>query len=297
MAGANDYPSTVDLLIVSGSSRVRTAAPINHRIYADHIGVPYLFDLAPSIVSRIYLHKLDVLRRALPLAEWVFWIDDDAFFTDFSIDLRAFLEGAEGVDLVFARSPVNPKGGWTWMSSGQFFIRRSPDTIALLDAVADTDLSVVKAWWDHDRYGLFTNGDQDALVYQLIGPAGEERWRDRWLRLDWPSFNSRPYHYESSLDEHFVCHFAVPGGRPKHEVVAEFAARLGTTPALVDADRLVPYRTFLERSELGPLVGVMPPPPPVRRQATSPTKAKTPRTLAGRAARRAKRLGRRITGR
>ena len=282
---------------MSGSSRVRTAAPINHRIYADHLGVPYLFDLAPSIVNSIYLHKLDVLRRTLPLAEWIFWIDDDAFFTDFSVDLRAFLDGAAGRDLVFARSPVNPKGGWTWMSSGQLFIRRSPETLALLDAIAGTDLDEVRAWWDHDRYGLFTNADQDAFVYQLVGPASEERWRDRWLRLDWQSFNSRPYHYESSLDEHFVCHFAVPGGRPKHEVIAEFAARMGTTPALVDEARLVPYRTFLERSELGPLVGVMPPQPAPPRTATRPAKAKTPPSLAGRAARRAKRLGRRITGR
>jgi hypothetical protein len=246
-----------DLLILSASSRIRTAAPLNHRLYADRVGLPYLFDHAPSTVGRIYLHKLDALRRVLPRAEWVFWIDDDAFFTDFRIDLRRFLDDAGDRDLVFCQSPVNPLGGWTWMSAGQFFVRRSAATLELLEAVAETDLEVVRAWWDHDAYGLFTNGDQDALVYQLLGP-GAERWRDRFLRLPWEAFNSRPYHYEARLDEHFICHFAVPGGRPKAEVIAEFAERMETTPALVDAALIEPYRVFLERSEIGPFLGIQP---------------------------------------
>ena len=254
-----DVPRPVDLLIVSGSSRVRTAAHLNHRIYADHIGIPYFFDLAPTTVKRIYLHKLDVVRRFLPLAEWVFWIDDDAFFTDFSIDLRSFLSDVGERELVFAQSPVNPLGGWTWMSSGQFFIRGSDSMLAFLDAVATTDLRAVKAWWRPDELGLFTNGDQDAFVYQLLGP--DERWRESYVRLPWESFNARPYHYASRLDEHFLCHFAVPGGRPKAEVVAEFAARLGTSPALCPPELLTPYRVYLERSEAGPLLGVAPPAP------------------------------------
>ncbi len=256
---------THELVIVSGSSRIRTAAPLNHRIYADRIGVPYVFDAAPSTVGRIYLHKLDLLRRLLPLGEWLFWIDDDAFFTNPSVDLRSFLDGVGDKDLVFCASPINPLGGWTWMSAGQFFIRRTPSMAALLDAVTTTDLREVRAWWRADELGLFTNGDQDALVYLLLGP--DERWRDCWLRLPWEDFNSRPYHYESSLDEHFICHFAVPGGRPKAEVVAEFAARMHTTPALCDAALLDPYRVFLERSEIGPLVGVQPPAPKAAGQA------------------------------
>jgi hypothetical protein len=275
-----------DFLILSASSRIRTAAPLNHRIYADWIDVPYVFDSAPSTVDRIYLHKIDALLRLLPRAEWVFWIDDDAFFTDFSIDLRRFLADVGDVDLVFCRSPINPRGGWTWMSAGQFFLRRSDASLELLRAVASTDLGAVRAWWDPETYGLFTNGDQDALVYQLMGPDGG-RWRDRFVQLPWEAFNSRPYHYEARLDEHFICHFAVPGGRPKAEVVAEFATRLGTTNALCDAALIEPYRVFLERSELGPFVGITPPAP-------KPPKAPPPKpSLLRRVARRARRgLGR-----
>ena len=64
---------------------------------------------------------------------------------------------------------------------GQFFIRNSPQTLGLLDAVARTDLAMVKAWWDPERYGLFTNGDQDAFVYQLQGPGSD--WGARFLQM------------------------------------------------------------------------------------------------------------------
>jgi len=247
----------VELLIASGGSQIRTAAPINHRIYADRIGVPYVCDIAPSPVPQLSLHKIDILRRLLPSAEWVFWIDDDAFFTDHSIDLRRFLDGTEGRDLVFCRSPINPCGGWAWMSAGQLFIRRSQAMMDLLDAVLATDLAVVRAWWRADEYGIFTNGDQDAIVYHLMGP--DRQWRDRFVRLPWHLFNSRPYHYQRRLDEHFICHFAVPGGRPKTELIAEFVKRMDTTPALCPADLFEPYRAVLERSQIGPLIGVTAP--------------------------------------
>ena len=274
-----------DIVIVSGSSRVRTAASLNHRVYAEHVGLRYVFDSTPSTVERIYLHKIDLLRRLLPLGEWLFWIDDDAFFTDLSVDLRRFLDGVGDHELVFCASPVNPRGGWTWMSAGQFFIRNTPRMAAFLDAVLETNLADVKAWWRPDELGLFTNGDQDAMVYALLGP--DERFRDTWIRQPWEAFNSRPYHYASRLDEHFICHFAVPGGQPKADVVAEFAARMHTTPALVDAEALVPYRVFLERSELGPLVGVRPPAPKgAARKAPPKGPVARLRSRAGRAVRR-----------
>ena len=249
---------TPPLMIVSGSSRVRTAAPLNHALYAAQHGIPYFFDAGPSAVDRIYFHKLHVIRRYLPLADWLFWIDDDAFFTDFRVDLRTFLPDAAEAELVFCKSPVNPRGGWTWMSSGQFFMRNTPDMTALLDAVLATDLAEVEAWWDPETYGLFTNGDQDAFVYRLQGP--DPRWRERFVQLQPDEFNNRPYHYEARLDEHFICHFAVPGAhRPKADLIGEFAERLGTNQALCPAELFEPYREFLEYSDMGALLGIVRP--------------------------------------
>ena len=100
--------STPPLMIVSGSSRVRTAAPLNHALYAGSIGVPYFFDVAPTRVDRIYFHKLEVIRAYLPLAEWLFWIDDDAFFTDFRVDLRQFLADAGDTGARVLQEPREP---------------------------------------------------------------------------------------------------------------------------------------------------------------------------------------------
>jgi hypothetical protein len=246
--------SPTELLIVSGSSRVRTPAPLNHAIYADRHRLRSVFDVTPSPVDPIFLHKVAVIRRHLPTTEWLFWIDDDAFFTDPAVDLRAFIPDDPSIDLVFCASPVNPAGGWTWMSAGQFLLRNTPRSAALLDAVLATDLRAVRAWWDADELGLFTRGDQDAFVHELR--RGDGPWAGGYVRLPWEAFNSRPYHYVKGLDEHFVCHFAVPGGRSKMDLIRDFADRLGTNTALVPDADLERYATFIGRSEMAGLLGI-----------------------------------------
>ena len=123
----------------------------------------------------------------------------------------------------------------------------------LLETVVATDLDAVKEWWDPDRHGIFTNTDQDALVYNLA--RDDVPWAGRWRRLEWQAFNSRPYHYQSSLDEHFLCHFVVPGALSKMDLVREFAERMEATTALVDPAVLEPYATFIAHSELAELLG------------------------------------------
>lgn len=239
------------MLILSAGTRIRTPAPLNHRVYADTIGAECLFDATPSDLPSVFLYKTAAVQRALRHHEWVFWIDDDAFFTDLSVDVGSFAD--DDADLVLCASPVNPEGGWTFVSFGQFLVRRTPAMVALLDAVLATDLETVRGWWDPERHGLFTNTDQDALVYQLH--RDDAPWAGRWRRLGWKAFNSRPYHYEHRLDEHVLCHFVVPGERSKMELIREFAKRLGTTTALVDPARLEPYATFIAHSEIAELLG------------------------------------------
>ena len=239
------------LLILSAGTRVRTPAPLNHRIYADHIGADYLFDATPGPLPTALDQKLAAVRRALPYHDSVFWIDDDAFFTNFEVDVRSFAD--DGADLVLCASPVNPEGGWTFVSFGQFLIRGTPAMLELMDAVVATDLDEVKTWWDPEQYGIFTNTDQDALVFQLA--RDDAPWAGRWRRLEWQAFNSRPYHYEHELGEHFLCHFVVPGSPSKMDLIREFAERMGTTKALVDPVLLEPYSAFIAHSELAELLG------------------------------------------
>jgi len=282
-------PPAPDLVLVSGSSSVRTPAALNHAVYAARHDLRYVYDATPAAVSLIYLHKVRTIRRHLQTADWLFWLDDDAFFTRLGQDVRSFVPEEPGVDLVFCASPVNPEGGWTWMSSGQLLVRNSPEMLGLLDAVEATDLAAVRRWWQPDRYGLFTAGDQDAFVYQLA--RDDSPWAGRFSRLDWPAFNARPYHYRRELDEQFICHFAVPGGRSKLELVDDFARRMGTTRALVSHDELRPYATFVTRSELAGVLA----PGDIAAVATATPRPRRPRSLPRRVAGRARRaLGRLI---
>ena len=237
-------------VILSAATRVRTPASLNHRVYADRHGLGYLFDVTPGPLPTPLDQKLAAVLRSLPHHEWLFWIDDDAFFTDLDRDVRSFID--DEVDLVICRSPVNPEGGWTFVSFGQFLVRRTPAMFSLLEAVVRTDLAMVREWWDPERFGIFTNTDQDALVFHLS--REDAPWAGRWKRLDWQAFNSRPYHYAERLDEHFLCHFVVPGAASKMELVRDFAARMGTTTALVAEAELEPYAAFIGASELAELL-------------------------------------------
>jgi hypothetical protein len=239
------------LLILSGATSVRTPSSLNHRVYADRHGLGYLFDVTPGPLPTPLDQKIAAVHRSLPHHEWLFWIDDDAFFTDLDRDLRSFVD--DDAELVICRSPVNPEGGWTFVSFGQFLIKRTPAMFELLEAVVGTDLAWVREWWDPDRFGIFTNTDQDALVYQLS--RSDVPWAGRWKRLEWQAFNSRPYHYDERLDQHFLCHFVVPGAPSKMALVRDFAARMRTTTALVAPEALEPYAAFIGASELAELLG------------------------------------------
>ncbi|TRM52414.1 hypothetical protein YH64_014225 [Achromobacter sp. LC458] len=97
-------------------------------------------------------------------------------------------------DMVICKSPVN-EGGWTFISSGQFFLKSSKRAAAFLKAVRGTDLDAVKQWWNPEKFGMFTSGDQDAMVYVL---ATDRRFKEGnfFVRLPFEEFNAREFHYQ-----------------------------------------------------------------------------------------------------
>jgi hypothetical protein len=136
------------LLVLSGSTKLRFNSVVNHKAYADEWGYGYHFDLSPiRELASPFFTKIEILLGQLKPngPEWVFWIDDDAYFTDFSKPLHSFLSECESsTDLVFCESPKNQSGEWTWMSSGQFFLRNSERSRRLLKAVLETPISSVR---------------------------------------------------------------------------------------------------------------------------------------------------------
>ncbi len=237
------------ILMLSGANPRLLQSHLNHEVYARRHGYSYVFDdRSYRPLPTPHFHKIRALIAAFERrdSDWVFWLDDDAFITDPSIPLDRWLAGvAPATFLVACRSPVNPQGGWTWLSAGQFLLRRCDDARRMLEEVMATDLTAVEAWWDPARFGLFTHGDQDAIVHHIVSRGLE----GAVVRLDYREFNCRPYHYVdgAGAQQHFLVHF--PGMPDKPGAIRAFAARFGLDPhSLLEGIRPAPP----ERAAGGP---------------------------------------------
>lgn len=173
--------------------------------------------------------KFHFIREYVRHFDFIFWIDDDAFFIDMDRSLTDFVPQA-GEIASFCKSPSN-KAIFTYLSSGQFLLRGGDDGAAFVNAVMATDLNEVKAWW-RDDLGYFSKGDQDAIVYLLHEDA---RYRGRVRLYDYMDFNSRLADLEENPSSVFVLHFTGPRDRKvsDHATAADI---LGFGPALLPAE-------------------------------------------------------------
>ncbi|HVE51999.1 MAG TPA: hypothetical protein VNB23_01305 [Ramlibacter sp.] len=208
--------------ILSGCTRLRFNSHINHACYAARHGYGYRFDITPRPLASVYDHKLHAILDCPVDGRWWFWIDDDAFFTRFDTPL-ADLGVTNGDELlVFPKSPVNLQGGWTYLSSGNFFFRSTPEVHAFFRAVLATEMPKVQAWWNAGEHGIYTGADQDQIVWNLFHDAGI---RARTKLVPYEIFNTRPYHFSSATDC-FLVHFAV-SGMTKAEAIRQFQQQFG----------------------------------------------------------------------
>lgn len=235
----------MNILVLSGSDHVRFPTMINQRAYADRHGYRYQFDIAPRAGrTNLYNHKLSAIADALPLAEWLFWLDDDAAFTQLGVSFEARVPelAREDLSAIFCASPVNPQGGWTHLSSGNFFIRNDSVGRSLITKALKTDLSFVQTWWNSEQFGMYTHGDQDALVYQI---ETDQSIRQRTAILEYKRFNTRPYHFEC-LTDHFLVHFTNLLNTTKLDQMIAFSTRFGLTKHLLIDEDLAPYGSYGE---------------------------------------------------
>lgn len=180
---------------------------INHKFYCDHHGYTYIYSPWSGSQKNRYLNKLEYLKFYLPHFDYLFWIDDDAFFINMDQRLEDFLPKSESI-VSICKSP-DYKSLKTFFSSGQFFIKNSHLSHQLLDRALQIDLSMVKDWWT-PQYGYFTGGDQDILVYLSQSDPNYAGKFDLW---DYYHFNSR---FENLMGvgnpNIFVLHFT---GKPR----------------------------------------------------------------------------------
>ncbi|WP_341199543.1 hypothetical protein [Croceibacter atlanticus] len=180
---------------------------VNHRIYADRYDLTYIHCNWPTKHKNLYFNKLQYLLEYIDIFDAIFWIDDDAFFIDFNIDIRELLPKNEHL-ISICKSP-DFKSLKTPFSSGQFMMVCNEDSKEFLKKALETDLSQVKKWWIPE-FGFFSNGDQDALYYVS---ETHEKFKNCFEYHDYKSFNSRFENLEKA-DVHspFILHFT---GKPE----------------------------------------------------------------------------------
>jgi hypothetical protein len=110
------------------------------------------------------MNKIGYIRNYISLFDYIFWIDDDAFFIDHSRKIESILPQGNSFMSV-CKSPEWKKLK-TKISSGQFVIKCNDVAEQFLVSTEKTELKIVKEWWKPE-HGYFTNGDQDAMVYLM----------------------------------------------------------------------------------------------------------------------------------
>jgi hypothetical protein len=193
---------------------------VNHAAYCWHHGLYYVDASYPGRDRRRYFRKLEMIEHYLPLFDWLFWIDDDAYFTAFDQPLDGFLALVEGHHMLVCSSP-STKTLFTKISSGQFFLRNSPESLQFIREAMRVDLDRVRREFWLDRHGFFSGGDQDAMVY--LSEAHPD-FRDGFMKIiPHDHFNNRDFEYATRLDEHFLVHFT---GKDKVKSKRAFCKRL-----------------------------------------------------------------------
>lgn len=230
----------LSIAVVSGTSRLRYATHVNHAAYCQRHAYDYHFDITPKAnLQKLFFHKVPAIKKYLAFYDWVFWIDDDAAFMQHDVsfeDLVPEMTRSGEPDLIFCKSPTN-RGFWTHLSSGNFFIRNTPVMHSFLNQCAETSLGDVKPWWNSEKYGTYTGGDQDVMVYLI---EQEAHYRDVTMLLPYERFNTRPFHF-SGPDTHFLVHFTKDPGNSKAEQISKFSEDYGLDEFLLQPEQSKPF--------------------------------------------------------
>ena len=206
--------------VVSGGERVRFASHINHAIYARENGYDYRLQIGlTERAQNGYFLKLAVLERLLPFYDWILWIDDDAFFTDFDGEaIRRLITAAEaeGQFLVMSRqidaTPFN---------TGVMLLQSVPAVQCLLRQALESDPLEVEIWWDPKADGVFLSSDQEALWW-AISKSG---LRSQVRIVEPRELNALPDCFLGEVSDLPVVHFY--GSLFKELRIAEFGRRWG----------------------------------------------------------------------
>ena len=190
------------ICIISGRyPRTDFSSPINHKAYAARHGYTYIHCNWPTGAENPYMNKFRYLLEYVQLFDWIFWIDDDAFFIDLDQPLDSFIPQGDKI-LSACKSPDN-KEIFTFLSSGQFLLRGGEVGEKFVHQVLNTPISMVENWWNDD-VGYFTGGDQDVMIFLL---HTVKEYHNAYTLHDYHAFNSRYEDFKKNPIRVFILHF------------------------------------------------------------------------------------------
>jgi len=204
----NKFYNCMKVCVISGRyPQTKFDSVVNHKLYADKFGYTYVHCNWPTTEQNPYYNKICYLLTYIDAYDYLVWIDDDAFFFDFNVNIMDFLPN-EDTFISLCKSP-NHKTLKTYFSSGQFILKSSELSKSFLQEVLKQNLLEIKNWWTPEL-GYFSNGDQDAMVYLLLT---DDRFKHRAKLFDYKSFNSRPENlFNEDKHDVFLLHFT---GKPE----------------------------------------------------------------------------------
>ena len=218
---------------------------INHAIYCDINNYTYIYCNWPTRAKNRYMNKIEYIKTYYNFFDYIFWIDDDAFFIDMDKKLEEFLP-VEKNFLSICRSP-DYKKIHTYISSGQFMLKCSEKGRKFIDRVNTVDLLEVKNWWS-DSLGYFSNGDQDAMVYLLLE---DFNFNDMYKIYHHSKFNSRAEEIfkEGDYRNIFILHFTGTPERKKEDYI-KIQKFLDRPPSLVEEATIKKYNLATKKRNL-----------------------------------------------
>jgi hypothetical protein len=237
------------ICMVSGADEIRLRSYIGHTIYCQLHDIDYRLQctITEGVADRFLLKQAAVLR-VLDHYDWVMWVDDDCYVTDFDRNIVHELveqAEAESKSLIIAPGVKEPQGFWSYINAGVFIVKNDTRGREFLQRTMATDGELVREWWDAERHGMFNGGyDQDVMTWLL----DEEGYAESTLWADHRDLNSRIHYYESSPRDAFICHFA--GFWDKKLGVAQFADRFDLGQELVP-ERLLDQFHVVVRDPMG----------------------------------------------
>lgn len=175
---------------------------VNHKLYADTYGYTYINCNYPTQAKNPYLNKIYYILSYVDNYDYIIWIDDDAFFFDFSKDVMDYAPQNDKF-ISFCKSP-SFKELKTFLSSGQFVLKTNELSKAFLEEILTLNMQKIQDWW-YDDLGYFSKGDQDLIIYLLLV---KNAYKGKYELYNYKEFNSRVENlFGEDSHKPFILHF------------------------------------------------------------------------------------------